>query len=171
MATRLRLRKGTFFATALATVLCAGAAHAEYRVTAFKHAPGFEALMDGDYAAANQEAAVRLQSTGFAVDANRCVSQLMVESLDQALKSCNRALRQVPDRSPLSLEASRANESVVLSNRGVVLAMQGNLVAAEEDPVHAVIGLRNHGITCTGESLTEILDRVAPRVLRQVPMT
>jgi ribulose-5-phosphate 4-epimerase/fuculose-1-phosphate aldolase len=45
------------------------------------------------------------------------------------------------------------------------------LVAAEPDPAHAVIGLRNHGITCTGESLSEILDRVAPKVLRQVPMT
>jgi len=46
-----------------------------------------------------------------------------------------------------------------------------DLVALEPDPAQAVIGLRNHGITCTGESLTEILDRVAPKVLRQVPMT
>jgi len=34
-----------------------------------------------------------------------------------------------------------------------------------------VIGLRNHGITATGESLNEILDRIEPRVLRQIPMT
>jgi ribulose-5-phosphate 4-epimerase/fuculose-1-phosphate aldolase len=46
-----------------------------------------------------------------------------------------------------------------------------DLVALEPDPSHAVIGLRNHGITCTGESLSEILDRVVPKVLRQVPMT
>jgi ribulose-5-phosphate 4-epimerase/fuculose-1-phosphate aldolase len=46
-----------------------------------------------------------------------------------------------------------------------------DLVAREPDPAHAVIGLRNHGITCTGESLSEILDLVAPKVLRQVPMT
>ncbi|HYA09348.1 MAG TPA: class II aldolase/adducin family protein [Gaiellaceae bacterium] len=45
------------------------------------------------------------------------------------------------------------------------------LLAAEPDPAHAVIGLRNHGITATGASLEEILDRVAPRLLRQVPMT
>jgi ribulose-5-phosphate 4-epimerase/fuculose-1-phosphate aldolase len=45
------------------------------------------------------------------------------------------------------------------------------LVDQEPDPLHAVIGLRNHGITCTGESLSEILDRIAPKVLRQVPMT
>jgi ribulose-5-phosphate 4-epimerase/fuculose-1-phosphate aldolase len=44
------------------------------------------------------------------------------------------------------------------------------LIAREPDPAHAVIGLRNHGITATGDSLTEILDRIEPRVLRQVPM-
>ena len=45
------------------------------------------------------------------------------------------------------------------------------LIDREADPAHAVIGLRNHGITVTGESLTEILDRIGPRVLRQVPMS
>jgi ribulose-5-phosphate 4-epimerase/fuculose-1-phosphate aldolase len=45
------------------------------------------------------------------------------------------------------------------------------LIDRELDPAHAVIGLRNHGITVTGETLSEILDRIEPRVLRQVPMT
>jgi ribulose-5-phosphate 4-epimerase/fuculose-1-phosphate aldolase len=45
------------------------------------------------------------------------------------------------------------------------------LVSKAPDPGHAVVGLRNHGITATGESLTEILDRIEPRLLRQVPMT
>jgi ribulose-5-phosphate 4-epimerase/fuculose-1-phosphate aldolase len=45
------------------------------------------------------------------------------------------------------------------------------LINREPDPAHAVIGLRNHGITATGDSLTEILDRVTPKVQRQVPMT
>jgi ribulose-5-phosphate 4-epimerase/fuculose-1-phosphate aldolase len=45
------------------------------------------------------------------------------------------------------------------------------VLAAEPDPAHAVIGLRNHGITATGESLGEILDRIEPSLLRQVPMT
>ena len=44
------------------------------------------------------------------------------------------------------------------------------LVAAAPDPAHAVVGLRNHGITATGTSLTEILDRIEPRLLRRVPM-
>ena len=46
-----------------------------------------------------------------------------------------------------------------------------DLLAREPDPAHAVIGLRNHGITATGDGLFEILDRIEPRVLRQVPMT
>jgi ribulose-5-phosphate 4-epimerase/fuculose-1-phosphate aldolase len=33
-----------------------------------------------------------------------------------------------------------------------------------------VVGLRNHGITATGSSLTEILDRIEPSLLPQVPM-
>ncbi len=45
------------------------------------------------------------------------------------------------------------------------------LLAAEPDPDHAIIGLHNHGITATGESLAEILDQIEPRVVRQVPMT
>jgi Class II Aldolase and Adducin N-terminal domain len=44
------------------------------------------------------------------------------------------------------------------------------LLAAEPNPDEAVIGLRNHGITVTGPSLMAILDRIEPRILRQVPM-
>jgi ribulose-5-phosphate 4-epimerase/fuculose-1-phosphate aldolase len=45
-----------------------------------------------------------------------------------------------------------------------------DLLAAEPDPAHAIIGLRNHGITATGASLEEILGRIAPKLLLQVPM-
>ena len=45
------------------------------------------------------------------------------------------------------------------------------LIDREPDPTHAVIGLRNHGITATGDSLMEILDRIESSILRQVPMT
>ena len=45
-----------------------------------------------------------------------------------------------------------------------------NALAAEPDPAHAVIGLTNHGITATGTSLTEILDRIGPALRATVPM-
>jgi Ribulose-5-phosphate 4-epimerase and related epimerases and aldolases len=43
-------------------------------------------------------------------------------------------------------------------------------LAAEPDPAHAVIGLTNHGITATGESLSEILDRIGSSLRVQIPM-
>jgi len=45
------------------------------------------------------------------------------------------------------------------------------LLDAQPDPGHAVIGLRNHGITATGESLLEIIERIQPKLRAQVPMT
>lgn len=138
MVTGHGMVKRTLLTAVAGALFAAAGAQAEYRVSAFRTAPGFDALMEGDYQAASQDVALGARSTGFAVDANRCVTELMVESLPEALKSCNRALRQLPDRSPLSIESRRENESVVLSNRGVVLALQGNLVEAEEDFTRAL---------------------------------
>jgi ribulose-5-phosphate 4-epimerase/fuculose-1-phosphate aldolase len=45
------------------------------------------------------------------------------------------------------------------------------LVRRAPDPGHAVIGLLNHGLTITGESLDEILERVGHQILRRVPMS
>jgi ribulose-5-phosphate 4-epimerase/fuculose-1-phosphate aldolase len=44
------------------------------------------------------------------------------------------------------------------------------LVRQEPDPAHAVVGLRNHGLTITGESLAEIFDRVGDLIVPRVPM-
>lgn len=45
------------------------------------------------------------------------------------------------------------------------------LVRQAPDPSRAVIGMKNHGITMTGHSLDEILERVGPRIVRRVPMS
>ena len=45
-----------------------------------------------------------------------------------------------------------------------------DLVRRAPDPAHAVIGLKNHGLTITGESLDEIFARTEGKILRQVPM-
>jgi hypothetical protein len=39
------------------------------------------------------------------------------------------------------------------------------------DPARAVIGMKNHGVTVTGTSLDEILERVGPHLVRRVPMS
>jgi hypothetical protein len=46
-----------------------------------------------------------------------------------------------------------------------------SLVREAPDPGHAVIGLKNHGLTITGESLDEIFARIHGKILRQVPMS
>lgn len=45
------------------------------------------------------------------------------------------------------------------------------LVRAAPDPGRAVIGMKNHGVTVTGSSLDEILERVGPHIVRRVPMS
>ena len=45
------------------------------------------------------------------------------------------------------------------------------LVRQAPDPSRAVIGMKNHGVTITGSSLDEILERVGPHIVRRVPMS
>jgi len=45
------------------------------------------------------------------------------------------------------------------------------LIRKAPDPARAVVGLKNHGLTITGRSLSDILERIEGRLIRQVPMT
>lgn len=45
------------------------------------------------------------------------------------------------------------------------------LVRDAPEPGRAVIGMKNHGVTITGSSLDEILERVGPHIVRRVPMS
>lgn len=46
-----------------------------------------------------------------------------------------------------------------------------DIVRAQPNPAHAVVGLKNHGLTITGESLDEIFDRIEGKLLQAVPMS
>ncbi|MFN3179337.1 MAG: class II aldolase/adducin family protein, partial [Thermus sp.] len=39
------------------------------------------------------------------------------------------------------------------------------------DPTRAVVGLKNHGLTITGRSLEEIMERIEGKLIRTVPMS
>jgi len=39
------------------------------------------------------------------------------------------------------------------------------------DPCKSIVGLKNHGLTITGQSLTEIMERIEGKLIRTVPMT
>ncbi|MGH8983414.1 MAG: class II aldolase/adducin family protein [Acidimicrobiia bacterium] len=45
-----------------------------------------------------------------------------------------------------------------------------DLVRHSTDPARAVVGQRNHGLTITGTSLDEILERIDGKIVRNVPM-
>ncbi|NOX45146.1 MAG: class II aldolase/adducin family protein [Caldiserica bacterium] len=45
------------------------------------------------------------------------------------------------------------------------------LIRAAPDPARAVVGLKNHGLTITGRSLGDILERIEGKLIRQVPMS
>jgi ribulose-5-phosphate 4-epimerase/fuculose-1-phosphate aldolase len=44
------------------------------------------------------------------------------------------------------------------------------LLSKEPDPVHAVLGLKNHGLTITGPNLADIFSRIRGRLKTEVPM-
>jgi len=76
----------------------------------------------------------------FAMTSNRCVAEVQLGDLDAALSSCNNALGQhrsyqtffyLPDN-------RREEKASLLSNRGVVLALQGHMTEAEADFVRAL---------------------------------
>ncbi len=46
-----------------------------------------------------------------------------------------------------------------------------DLLREHPDPANAVIGLRNHGVTVTGRSMNEVLDRIEGKIIPQVPMS
>jgi ribulose-5-phosphate 4-epimerase/fuculose-1-phosphate aldolase len=66
--------------------------------------------------------------------------------------------------------ASATDVNYPCGTEELALAVAG-LVRAAPDPAHAVVGLRNHGITATGATPNEILTHLEPRLLRRVPMS
>jgi ribulose-5-phosphate 4-epimerase/fuculose-1-phosphate aldolase len=54
--------------------------------------------------------------------------------------------------------------------RELALAV-ADLIRLEPDPSRAIVGLKNHGVTVTGHSLTEIFERIEGKIIPQVPMS
>lgn len=119
-------------------------ASADYRVSAFQGAPGFTQIMEAQY----EEAIEVLSSTAqraerapkYVLVANLCVSEMMIQTPEAALESCNAALDSLSAYSSaiFSRQDRKQSASVLLSNRGVVLALKGDLGGAESDFARAV---------------------------------
>ncbi len=114
---------------------------ADYKVTAYEATPGYKALMAADYSAAAKASPTPGTSVNrFAVTSNRCVAEVQLGDLEAALSTCNSALGEFSAyRSFSYLPGSRREEKAsLLSNRGVVLALKGQIAEAEEDFVQAL---------------------------------
>ena len=46
-----------------------------------------------------------------------------------------------------------------------------DIIREDSDPAHAIVGLKNHGLTITGPTLDDIFERIEPVIETQVPMT
>ena len=45
-----------------------------------------------------------------------------------------------------------------------------DIIREDADPAHAIVGLKNHGLTITGPTLDDIFERIEPVIETQVPM-
>jgi len=68
------------------------------------------------------------------------------------------------------MEGTRATEINFPCGTVELAGAVADLVRADPDPGHAVVGQRNHGLTITGESLDEIFARIDGKLVRKVPM-
>ncbi len=68
------------------------------------------------------------------------------------------------------MEGVRSTEIAYPCGTFELAAAVAGIVREAEDPASCVVGLKNHGLTITGRSLLEILERVEGRLLPQVPM-
>jgi ribulose-5-phosphate 4-epimerase/fuculose-1-phosphate aldolase len=46
-----------------------------------------------------------------------------------------------------------------------------DLIRQADDPSRAVVGLKNHGLTITGQDLDDIFERIEGKIIPQVPMS
>lgn len=122
----------------LAGAMLAGTAQAGYRMTAFGNVPGFEEIMAENYDRASALLqAGRFEASRYARLANLCVSQLLSYETEEAMRACERALTAAPAELRSALAPSPLRRAGVMthlySNRGVVKAVNGDLLGARAD--------------------------------------
>jgi len=137
-------------------------ATADYKISAYENTPGFKQIMAADYAAATQATIrVGLATSRFAVTSNRCVAHMQLGNLDAALSSCNSALGEYNAYQTFSYLPGnqRRDKASLLSNRGVVLALKGQMAEAEADFIQAL------GLNPEHENAAENLEYVRSKMV------
>ncbi len=133
-ATRSISTLATVGGFALASLLSANTAMAEYRVTAFGYTTGFSELIETDLTAIEATFAKKsISGLDYSEANNLCVAQILLKDFEAAVASCEAAV----DKAEKSFEISARDVSIVkasiYSNMGVAKALSGNDTEASKD--------------------------------------
>lgn len=120
-------------AAGLLSMLAAGNAAADYRVTAFGYSSEYEAVLSGDVATAKSILSKRsLASLDFVESNNLCVTQILAREFPAAVASCSAALEKIESDRAISAITERTAKASIYSNLAVAKAMSGDLGGASE---------------------------------------
>ncbi|MEM1231014.1 MAG: hypothetical protein AAGI15_10785 [Pseudomonadota bacterium] len=127
------LMKSTLAGASIAIALTfSGVAQAEYRLSAFENARGYEALDRMDLEQASSRFSYRPSMPMDYADLNNlCVLRIMQRELPEAIATCEQSLRRVSDK-PMGLRNKRRTRAVILGNLAVAQAIAGDVTSATE---------------------------------------
>lgn len=121
-------------AIGLSSLLAAGTAAADYRVTAFGDAVAYRALMTRDVESAKSAFSSKdLAKLDFIAANNLCVTQILAKELGSAIESCSIALEKVESDFGLGLMTEKSAKASIYSNLAVAKAMSGDVAGASSD--------------------------------------
>lgn len=148
----------------LCTLLTAGTASAEYRVTALGKATGFTELLATDASkAASKLGALSLFKMDFLEFNNLCVTEILLENYELAIATCHTALEKTESALDISFKEEKKAKAAILSNLAVAKAKSGDAVGAKLDLELALSlnsrnanAVANYGLISEITSATEI---------------
>ena len=127
-------------ALGLGSMLVAGTASADYRVTAFGDAVAYDALIAKDVASAKSAFyTADLTKLDFVAANNLCVTQILSKELEAAIESCSLALEKADGALEISATTEKSAKASIYSNLAVAKAMSGDLTGASVELEKALL--------------------------------
>ncbi len=133
-ATRSISSLATVGGFALATLLAANTALAEYRVTAFGHTMGYAELITADLKAIQSTFSNKsVSDLDYSEANNLCVAQILLKDFSAAIESCNTAVAKAEKAFDINISDIDTVKASIYSNMGVAKALAGLGLEASKD--------------------------------------
>ncbi|MFT4861515.1 MAG: hypothetical protein ACI95C_000725 [Pseudohongiellaceae bacterium] len=133
-ATRSISTLATVGSFALASLLAANTAMAEYRVTAFGHTTGFSELISANLEAVETTFSKKsLSGLDYSESNNLCVAQILMKDFEAAVVSCESAAVKADKSFEINARDVDSVKASIYSNMGVANALAGNDTKATQD--------------------------------------